>query len=366
MKILSIVWYKVLPPLFGGQKGIALFNQYLSRHTEIVCLCSSDNEVSPDTGYRILPLLPTGKKQFADPFCHKKIRSIAQREKVSHIIVEHPYHGWAGIKAKKATGAKLVIHSHNIESERFRQLGKPGWRLLRRYEKWVHRKADLNFFKSHTDLDHALQHFGLDPQRCMVVSYGIEKTSTATDPDLIRARHGIGADQRIALFAGTLDYAPNAEAVQAIFREIAPRLSQLDPGMRIVICGRNKKKQYRHLQQLSHPSVIMAGEVADMENYFAAANVFINPVQYGGGVQTKNMDALAAHCNLVCFEQMLDENVQRLVPQKVFAVANNNWDQFAQQMVNALSSKGETPEIFFEKFGWENIVRDVVDRLQHL
>lgn len=40
-KILSIVWYKVLPPVFGGQKGIAGFNKHLAKHHPLVCLCSS-------------------------------------------------------------------------------------------------------------------------------------------------------------------------------------------------------------------------------------------------------------------------------------------------------------------------------------
>ena len=131
MRILSIVWYKVLPPIYGGQKGIALFNQYLARHADITCLCSRDNQDS--VPYRLIPELPVGKRQFFNPSCWSLIRKTAREQQSTHIILEHPYHGIGAVKAIKDTGARLVVHSHNIESVRFRQLGKPGWQLLAQY-----------------------------------------------------------------------------------------------------------------------------------------------------------------------------------------------------------------------------------------
>ena len=142
-KILSIVWHKVLPPMFGGQKGIAYFNRHLSSRYPLVCLCSKNNKPIDDLPYKILPLLPDSKWQFINPFCWRKIKSVAKKEKVTHIILEYPYHAIAAMRSKRATHAKLILHSHNIESERFRQMGKWWWKLLRVYEKWGLQKADL-------------------------------------------------------------------------------------------------------------------------------------------------------------------------------------------------------------------------------
>ena len=41
--VLSIVTYKILPPKLGGQKGIALFNEYFSKEAILFCFTIRDN-----------------------------------------------------------------------------------------------------------------------------------------------------------------------------------------------------------------------------------------------------------------------------------------------------------------------------------
>jgi polysaccharide biosynthesis protein PslH len=362
-KILSIVWYKVLPPVFGGQKGIALFNQYLSKHIPLVCLCSGNNEPAGPVPYKIIPGLPIGKMQFINPFYWNIIKSVAKKEQVSHIILEHPYHAIGAYLAKKATGATLILHAHNIESERYRQMGKWWWRLLRSYEKWIHQKADCILFKTETERDYAINKFHLPAGRCLVIPYGIEKKEMPgrlAAGQLIRQRHGINSEEKILLFAGTLDYAPNAKAVECIFSQLLPVLADTDSRYRIIICGRNRYPEYHYLQQLSHPSVIMAGEVKDIDFYFAAADAFINTVQLGGGIQTKNIDALNHHCNLVCFENILDAKTYQVAPGKIFPAATGDWPAFAEQIKRAAGHPGPTPASFFDYYEWPIIVGRLV------
>lgn len=367
MKFLSIVWFKVLPAKFGGQKGIANFNQYLSRLQPLVCICSADNEPTDDTPYKVLPVLPTGKKQLLLPSAWKKIKQAALQEKVTHIILEHPYQGIAAVKAAKAAGAKLIIHSHNIESERFRQIGKPWWRLLALYEKWVHRKADLNLFKTEEDKQFAVTHFGLAENKCLVVPFGIEKpVKNKEAAALIRERHSIPADHKILLFAGTLDYHPNAEAVTSIYQQLAPALSAKQFPCTIIICGRNKEPSFQYLKSYQHPDVIMAAEVDDIENYFAAADVFINPVQSGGGIQTKNLDALSFDLNVVCFDHLLQGIPVSVCGNKLFTTATGNRDEFTNCILAASRQSTPTPPAFFAYFNWETITKKTADRIAQL
>lgn len=370
MKVLSIVWYKVLPPEYGGQKGIALFNKYLSQQQPLVCVCSANNE--PETGlpYKVLPVLPVGKSQFTSFSCIKKIKGIAKEEKATHIIVEHPYHGLAGSRASRSTGAKLIIHSHNIESQRFREMGKAGWRLLYAYEKWVHRRADFNLFKTETDLTYAITHFGIDPGKCMIMPYGIEKPVLTNKPEartLIATRHGIAPSEKIILFAGTLDYTPNAKAVERIYQEIAPRLAANKTAVKVIVCGRNRFAAFQYLKKLSHPLVIDAGEVADIQPYFSAADAFINPVQGGGGVQTKNIDALNYGLNVVCFENALAGIDRSLCAGKIFAVPQNDWPAFIENIDKAIATGPvEVPGSFFEYYSFATHTEKLVERLNSL
>jgi glycosyltransferase involved in cell wall biosynthesis len=364
-RILSIVWYKIFPPVFGGQKGIAGFNQELSQHHELVCLCSNHNEAGSNIPYKVIPELPADQLQFIDPRVWSNIRSVTKQVAPEFIILEHPYHGIAAVKTAQAVAAKLIVHSHNIESERFRELGKWGWQVLRRYEKWVHRKAAINVFKTRADLEFAISQFGLDPLKCVVVPYGIERPFINPDAGtLIRERHGIGKEEKILLFAGTLDYKPNALAFENIFTKIAPLLEKQSFAARVIICGRNHKPSFKYLNQFSHPSVIVAGEVTDIENYFQAADAFINPVQTGGGIQTKNIEALSHHCNVVCFANKISDMPPDLCANKLWVAEENNWPAFITATLAALGHKEKTPETFFTYFGWENCIRPLLDKIK--
>lgn len=365
-KLLSITWYKILPPKFGGQKGIALFNKHLAEHYPLVCLCSENNE-SNTANYKVRAELPVSKKQFLNPGCWRKIKQVAMEENVTHIILEHPYHGSAALKAARATNAKLIVHSHNIESERFRQLGKPWWKLLYYYERWIHRKADLSLFKTEKDLNRALIHFKLSPDKCALLPYGIDTDFKKYDQDDIkklREKLGISHQDKILLFAGTLDYSPNAKAIEAIYNEIAPRLQNSNLPCRILICGRNREIAFQYLNKLSHPLVTYVGEVEDINLYFQAADVFINPVIAAGGVQTKNIDALSRNCPVVCFENNMDESVLALARPAIFMATEGNWELLLKQVHEAVNYTNGTPPAFFAELGWKRIVDGLADRLR--
>ncbi|MEI9912883.1 MAG: hypothetical protein WDO71_26530 [Bacteroidota bacterium] len=93
---LSIVWYKVLPPEYGGQKGIAHFNDWLGQKAALTCLCSQDNQSDRVLSYKLRKELPVSRLQFWNPFVRNKILSFIRQQSFTHIIIEHPYHGWLG------------------------------------------------------------------------------------------------------------------------------------------------------------------------------------------------------------------------------------------------------------------------------
>lgn len=353
-KLLSIVWYKVLPAKYGGQKGIALFNKYLSKHHPLVCLCSRNNQVPDDVFYLVIPTLPTSQFQFILPWVWYKIYKTAKQEKVTHIILEHPYHGMAGWLCKKLLDIKLIAHSHNIEFERFREQGEWWWRLLKYYERWTHRQADLNLFKTTHDKQTAISTFHLQPGKCMLVPYGVETNTTKHNkPDAkaeVCKKHFIPPANKLLLFAGTLDYAPNAKAVKDIYQHIAP---SLPPGYTVIICGRHSEEQFRHPQ---HAHLVYAGEVEDIDPYYSAADVFINPLPSSSGIQTKTIDALAHDRNVVVFENNTEGLPLQLLKEKLFMPDNNDWEGFVKQCVQAASNSTPTPASFFEVFGWDNII----------
>jgi len=358
IRILSIVWYKVLPAAYGGQKGIANFNQALGKLFPLVCLCSSNNEVPEGLSYTVLPELPVSKLQFLNPFTRQKIVRIAEKEKPTHIILEHPYHAKAAIKACRATGAKLIVHSHNIEFQRYRQLKKKGWQLLYKLEKKVHQQAYLNLFKTENDMKYAIENFKLQPGKCMVMPYGVERPiKTENAKTIIADRYGYGFsfEKKLMLFAGTLDYEPNTKAVFNIYQYLSPYLAN---DGEIIICGRNwSRAEFFFWDSKRKFKITYAGEVDDIETYFSAADIFINPVMTGGGVQTKNLDALSYDLNIVCFDNMLSGLDLSFCRDKVFIAKAGDWYDFAYKMKLAIESPSPpTPFDFFYHYSFDNQV----------
>ncbi len=364
-KLLSIVWYKVLPPNYGGQKGIAHFNDHLAQHYPLVCLCSSNNESADNLLYKVLPGLPTSKTQFINPLTWLKIFYAAKQNHSTHLIVEHPYHGLAGWICQRLLQVKLIVHSHNIEHTRFQQQGKWWWKALMYYERWTHRQADLNLFKTTADLHYAVHYFKLNAGKCRLVPYGVSPLEVNIPKEQAKAmlmeKHGIDPLKKLLLFAGTLDYLPNAKAVEAIYHYIAPLLPTNE--YTIVICGRNKLQAFQYLHLLQHPSVVYAGEVENITPYYAAADAFINPLTSSSGVQTKNIDALQRHLNVVCFENNVEGLHIELLPQKMFMATQNNWADFVLQISQACAKNELTPIAFFESMSWKTIVDRVAKRL---
>jgi polysaccharide biosynthesis protein PslH len=355
IKILSVVWYKVLPPIFGGQKAVALFNDNLGKLVSLSCLCSRNNEPE-QVSYSIDNSLPVSKTQFLNPMIWWKICLVARKIKATHLILEFPYHGISGLVCKKILGIKLVINTHNIEYLRFREQGKWWSGLLLHFEKWILGKADLIFFKTEEDKQKATEVFHLEGYKVSTIPYGItvqDYSGKEVARQWICHQHNIDKEEKIMLFAGTLDYQPNADALIAIREQIIPSLKKELQDFKIIIMGRNRSKKFSYLNQRNDPHLIMLGEVDDIANYYLGADIFINPVLSGGGIQTKMMDALSYHLNVVCFQSK--RSAITGADNKLFSVDDGDWKGFTAAIMKAFDNLEETPAIFFDIYNWRTI-----------
>lgn len=367
-KVLSLVWYKILPAHFGGQKGIALFSKYLSKHVALDLLCSETNMPDGSEGFGVMPLLPASKTQFIDPRVWRQICGIIEKGNYTHLMIEHCYYGWMGSALKKKYGLPLIVHSHNIEYQRFRQLGKWWWPVLHRIEKTAHGSADLSLFKTKEDLQAGKSIFGLDPSKCMEVPYGLERSglpsalSKAEARKKLETRHAITAGKKILLFNGTLDYEPNAAGVRQIVTNIAPGLGQDHV---IIVCGRLMDTKFKDIGTLKAPHYIFAGYVDDIETYFEGADAFVNPVSTGGGVKVKVMEALSYGLPVVSYASGAAGIEQTLTGKQLTLVSDNDTHAFIDAIEN-LAYDPSVGEAFFQHYHWETITKQVAERISVL
>ena len=361
VKVLSLVSYKFLPPDMGGQKGIAFFNRYLAKKIQLTCVTTKNNEQVSAEGYTIKPLLGNRFYRYINLFYFFTLRRIIRTEKITHLVLEHPYYGWLGILLKWFCGIQLILHSHNIESLRFKSTGKWWWGILWHYEKKVHRQAHHNFFIQQNDYDYAIAHFKLDPELCTVITYGFELDQAPSLADkqaagkMLREKHNINPADKLLLFNGTLGYKPNLDALVVILEQLNPLLlAETGFTYKILVCGNKLPPSYNRLLDYTDKNIIYAGFVEDINLYFRGCDIFINPVIDGGGIKTKLVEALGNDLPVVSTKSGAIGISPEITGGKLQLIADGDWKAFAKAICS-FTPGSPIPAVFFDNFYWGNI-----------
>lgn len=375
IKIASLVPYKIVPPVTGGEKGVYYFSKNLAAFGSLTCFTVVENG-SLSTLYNTIPVLGSSRNKFRymNPLLFFRLRRLLKAEEIRYLILEHPYFGWLGMLLQRTAGIKLIIHSHNIEAFRFKDLKKWWWKWLFRYEKKVHQLADLSFFISPEDRSFALQHYQLSPEKCVVMPYGIElthvppETRQAARQVLCKALN-IDPDTRLVLFNGTLSYLPNLDAVLTIIRSINPLLrQQYSEPYKILICGKGLPAELlQEMKEQEKKDILYRGFVEDIQLYFSAADLFINPVAEGGGIKTKLVEALGSNTPAVSYKKGAFGVPETLTGTHLRVVPDKDDPQFVKEMIAALEVQNSSiPESFYDYFRWDKIARRAMDTIEKM
>jgi polysaccharide biosynthesis protein PslH len=367
-RIFSIIPYQVYPAKLGGEKGIAIFNQYLNEQAELaaVTIKANDPALAP---YKLHNIITNGRIRYANLFLFFTVRKLLREHKATHLLIEHPYFGWLAWLIKKSTRIIWVVHSHNMEYMRSKSIGRRWWRALRAYEKWVYRSADKVFFISDDDRQHAIDLLNVHAEKSITVTYGVEQDGPPNDVaesrKWVQDRHHISPDKHILLFNGALYHSTNYEALQIILDHINPVLERENSFRYVIlVCGKGLPAFFNDLKDYQHRNVIYAGFVPEINHYFKAADVFLNPIQKGGGVKTKAIEAIAMNCMVVSTPLGASGIKREVCGSMLQVVEEGDWNEFAMQVKQSANRNSEVPESFFEYYSWSNIIRRVVNNLK--
>lgn len=362
-KVLAIAPYSYLPYFSGGQKFIARFFEWLSRDNNLLVVSVAENDISLAKTYTILPLLKRSFARYYDRSLVQKITALVQKEKFDAIIWEHPYYSWLAKRIKKRTGIKTIIHTHNIEYQRFKSMGRWWWPLLKVYERKCLRRADAIFFITPGDRDFAVANWKIDIQKCAVVPFGVDIETHPVDKAesklILCRKHHIAPDEKILLYNGLLKYQPNLDALKIILKEINPiLLGQPTFRYKIIICGKGLPEELNSLKEYADRNIIYTGFVDDIEPYFKGADLFLNPVQSGGGIKTKIVEAIAFGTTVVSTETGASGIDKLAAGNKIITVADHDWKGFADAIMTNADRARPTPQGFYDVYYWRNIIQN--------
>lgn len=360
INVLSIVSYPFLPAKMGGQKGIALFHNYFGQKVNLTCAGVKENDEQFAENYKLFKVFGKSGLRYINPFYFFTLSRIIKENKTEWLLLEHPYYGWLALLLKYFCKVKLIAKSHNIESLRFKSVGKWWWGILWHYEKLIFQKADLAFFITEEDRQFAMQNYKLSYKKCFVITYGTERENIPAKEEIKSAKEALKQlykfnDEKIFLFNGTLSYLPNLDAVKVIVGEMNEiLLTQSSLKYKIIICGKGLPQSMDNLEAYSNKNIIYAGFVDDINIYFKAADVFLNPVIEGGGIKTKLVEALGMNLNVVTTQSGAIGVPQEVAGNKMKQVKDGDWKAFTEALLAGFEAE-ETGNKFFDYFYWGNI-----------
>lgn len=374
LKIFAIVSYPFLPATTGGEISTLQFLNHLGKENEVQ-VYTVDPYSHVDVGSFSFELIfgmrfkPWRYLNVLLPFT---LRKLIKAFEADVLFFDQPFMAWMIPILRLLTGKKAFVRCHNIEYLRFKSMNKQWWTLMYMYEKMAHRTADLVIYLSDVDRQKAIDEFGLDSGKTLLVPTGIElETMPLKNEEARQAlikRHNLGLNQKLILFFGTMHYSPNYEGVRFILDEILPQLKSIATfDFCILICGKGLPEDLL-VRTETFAEVKYLGFVANIEEYIDGTDVLLNPILSGGGVKTKVLESIARGQTVVSsFTGAQGINLD-YTGKKLLVSADLDWKEFARILNVVLTdgSEEKTPTQFYEQYGWKGIVKRLEPILKKL
>jgi len=358
VKVLLISPLDVFPPDDGGRRRIYSFVKGLAQRHEVAFVCPRiANRAAVDLALPIYEVNLPGPiyELFYPPFV-LRLRQIMREERPDVLHLEFIWHGLHAVLARFPGHPILAVNSHNVEGDRFRQTGRRTWRLVSLYERWVLSRADRVFVVSDDDCRRFVDR-GVDPAKMQVLPNGFDRHIFYPNPEArprVLDALGLPADTRLLLFFGQFAYQPNREAIEALGREVMPRLDTSVTGHRLALVGKGLIPVVEAAR--THPRILSVGRVDAIADYINAADVVLVPVQAGGGTRLKIIESIACGKTVVSTQVGAEGIDARLCGDHLRI--SRNWEEFAALTVEALNGPmwQEATQAFTDEYEWDSIV----------
>lgn len=362
-EIVFIVPYPFIPPRNGGHRAAFGFAEFLARERSLSVYSTYADEAA-GAPFSVAGLFPHRPWKYVSPIVAGRFWRQLRRDRPRLIILHQHFMGLSLVPIARLLRIPLAVYVQNLEYRRFRSLGKKWWPLMYLFERWVYRNCRHLFFISPDEVGPGRKAFGLRAEKCSVVPYGTPfEQPPPADPAVIRSirqRRQFSEQETLILFFGPQSYLPNLEAVERIAREILPRLiEKADFPFRFVICGGGLPESHAWIRQTACLSYL--GYVPEIEPYVQTADLVINPVNSGGGVKTKLIEALALGKTVVSsYTGALGVDPAKC-GSKLIRVGDEDYEGFVEAIMRARAQADlPTPADFYEAYYWGNAIGPVL------
>jgi len=274
------------------------------------------------------------------------------------IHISHSY--MAYYMLRYAATIPCVIDHHNVKSLFFRnaQETATNWFKKTRYRaeqiRWQHYEREI--------IPLFPRHFA-----CSKAEVELIRDITGGDVRLLPSgvdRNGFVKKQEPIignnlLFTGSLDYFPNAQAIEFFCDASLPRIRRAVPDVRVQVVGKDPTRALERLLERTE-SVWYSYNVRDIRPFYYQSTVFIVPLLTGAGTRLKIMEAMAVGLPVVSTSKGC-EGLGLKSGEGI--VIENDPGAFADAVIRLLTEHDYRQEmsriahdVCKERFDWENVL----------
>jgi len=161
---------------------------------------------------------------------------------------------------------------------------------------------------------------------------------------------------KVLLFTGNMDYAPNVDAVQYFVKEMWPAISIANPNTKFIIAG---QRPVDSVKRLANNRIEVTGFIPDLKDMYAQASVVIAPLRFGAGTQNKVLEAMAMGVPTVCthigFEGLQIQSGQGVIMAKDKGVFIAKVNALLEDAAERAKVGEQGLEIAKSRFSWDRI-----------
>lgn len=195
---------------------------------------------------------------------------------------------------------KILITQHNIEWKLFGSIAKGSNNIikkfiyniesfkLKKYEKYLYQTGFINASTFISTEDEKFFQKEIKLANVDVIPNGcnLEILNENTKREIIKKNKSFNI-----VFTGKMNYEPNVQAVQWFMDNIFENIVKKVPNTKFFIVGKDPVSQ---IKAFNSERVIVTGEVESVKPYLEFADLVVIPLQSGGGVKIKLLEALSS------------------------------------------------------------------------
>jgi sugar transferase (PEP-CTERM/EpsH1 system associated) len=202
----------------------------------------------------------------------------------------------AGVLDWSPAGTPVLLFTHNVEAEiwqrQYRVSSNPVRKLmfwleyqrLTRAERYYAKRAAHVLAVSESNRQFFGQYTG-GADKVTLLPTGVDTEYFQPEPE--------SQQEWTLVFTGSMDWAPNHDAMKYFYRDILPLIRAAEPEVETWIVGRNPPVSLRNLVE-GDTKVHLTGRVDDVRPYMNRGAVYILPMRTGSGTRLKVFEAMAA------------------------------------------------------------------------